>query len=77
MSEKTEFADVRFKANEFGDGTFYLGTLENGPKTNSILNDTTDITLLFKKGISFHEAQAVASYLNERVERVGLRFKSK
>jgi hypothetical protein len=69
---------VRFKANEFGDGkTFYLGTLENGPRTNSILNETTELTLLFKKGISFPEAQAVASYLNERLEKVGLRFKVK
>jgi len=69
MSTKNEFADVQFKASEYGDGTPYIGTLEDGPKTNLVLNDKLSLSLQLRKGTSFERAKAIAAYLNQHVTR--------
>jgi hypothetical protein len=77
MSQKKETADVQFKVCEFGDRTPYLCTLENGPRTNTVLNDTTSFTLELRDGTSFDEAWAIANYLNDHVTKIGLQFRVK
>ncbi len=49
MSAKNEFSDVQFKACEDADGTPYIGTHENGPKTNLVLNDKLSLALRLKR----------------------------
>jgi hypothetical protein len=70
MIAKNEFADVQFKACEYEDGTPYVGTHENGPKTNLVLNEKLSLSLQLKKGTSFEEAQTIVSYLNQHITRV-------
>jgi hypothetical protein len=70
MSAKNEFADVRFKVYEYDDGTPYIGTLEDGPKTNLVLNDKLSLSLQLKKGTSFEEAETIVAYLNQHITRV-------
>jgi hypothetical protein len=70
MSTKNEFADVRFKVCEYGDGTPYIGTYENGPKTNSILHEYLALGFQLNKGISHAEAQNIVEYLNRYIIRV-------
>jgi hypothetical protein len=77
MSEKAEFAKVQFKVCEYGDGTPFLCTLENGPRTNTILNDTTSVTIQLKSGATFEDAEIVARYLNANIETIGIQFKVK
>jgi hypothetical protein len=71
MSTKTEFADVQFKANQYDDGTPYIGTLEDGPKTNLVLNDKLSLSLQLRNGTSFEKAETIAAYLNQHITRVG------
>jgi hypothetical protein len=70
MSANNEFADVRFKACEYEDGTPYIGTDENGPKTNSVLNEKFSLSLQLKEGTSHEEARTIVNYLNQHVTRV-------
>lgn len=70
MSAKNEFADVRFKACEYEDGTPYVGTHENGPKTNLVLNEKLSLSLQLKRGTSREEAQTIVRYLNQHIIRV-------
>ena len=70
MSAKNEFADVQFKACQYEDGTPYIGTHENGPKTNSVLNEKLSLSLQLKKGTSYEEAQTIVDYLNDHITRV-------
>jgi hypothetical protein len=70
MSAKNEFADVRFKAGDFEDGTTYIDTLENGPATNSVLNGKLSLSFRLKMGTSFEKAEEIANYLNEHITRI-------
>jgi len=72
MSAKKEFADVQFKACEYEDGTPYIGTDENGPKTNLVLNEKLSLSLQLKKSTSHEEAQIIVSYLNQHITRVAV-----
>jgi len=70
MSTINEFADVRFKVCEYGNGELYLCTLENGSASNTILHSRLSIGLQLKKGTSFEDAQSIAAYLNEHVTKM-------
>jgi hypothetical protein len=70
MSVINESADVRFKACEYGDGEFYLGTLENGSPNNSILHDRLSLSLQLKKGTTLQQAEVMAAYLNEHITKI-------
>jgi hypothetical protein len=70
MSAKNEFADVHFKACEYEDGTPYIGTDENGPETNSVLNEKLSLSLQLKKGTSLEEARTIVNYLNQHIIRM-------
>jgi hypothetical protein len=74
MSKKSEFADVRFRVSEFGDGEPYLSTQENGPNTNSILNGTTSFLMTLQKGTTIAEAEKLADHLNQHVAKISLQF---
>ena len=69
-AQKNEFADVKFKVCQYDDGTPYIGTLENGPKTNSVLNERLSLSLQLKKDTSFEKARTIVSYLNQHITRV-------
>ena len=72
MITKSEFADVRFKVQEFDGGVPYIGTLENGPASNTILNDTTSFLMTLKKGTTMGEAQKLVEHLNQVVEQISI-----
>jgi hypothetical protein len=74
MSKKSEFADVRFKVSEFGDGEPYLSTQENGPNTNATLNGTTAFLMTLQKGTTITEAESLADHLNKHVAQISLQF---
>ena len=70
MSAINEFADVRFKVGEYGDGEPYLCTLENGAASNTILHDKLSLRFQLKKGTSLSAANTIADYLNQHITRV-------
>ena len=72
MPTKTEFADARFKVAEFSGGVPYINTLENGPKSNTILNDTTSFLMTLKKGTTMEDAERLVEQLNQFVEQISI-----
>ncbi|WP_109485444.1 hypothetical protein [Occallatibacter savannae] len=72
MTKFSEFADVRFSAAEFAEGEPFITTLENGPKTNTILDDKTDFLLILKAGTTPHQAERLVHELNAHVKQIGL-----
>jgi hypothetical protein len=74
MAQKPEFADVEFKVYEFGESEPYIGTRENGPDTNTILNSRASFLMLLKPGTSVNEAEQLAQHLNNSVQRISLQF---
>ena len=75
MTHKTEFASTRFKASDNPPGTAQtIGTLENGPDTNSVLHSKLDFYIRLKRGLDFWEAQRIADYLNEHVDGIAVTF---
>jgi acyl-coenzyme A thioesterase PaaI-like protein len=72
MTAKSEFADVRFRVQEFEGGVPYIGTLENGPTSNTTLNDTTSFLMTLKKGTTTGEAQELVEHLNQVVEQISI-----
>jgi hypothetical protein len=50
----------------------YIGTLENGPAGNTILNDTTSFLMTLKKGTTMGEAQKLVEHLNQVVEQISI-----
>jgi hypothetical protein len=72
MTFKAEFADAQFKTYEFGDGTPYIGTVEGGPKTNSILNGTTSFLMTLQNGTTMDEAGRLVDHLNQLVKQISI-----
>lgn len=64
----TEFANARFKAEDNEGPTQFIGTLENGPATNTVLHDKASFRLKLKAGHTFEQAQSVADFLNEHID---------
>lgn len=59
---------MRFKVSEFGDGVLFISTLENGPASNSVLNDTTSFLMTLKQGATMPDAQKLVEHLNQMVK---------
>jgi hypothetical protein len=72
MTFKAEFADGTFKLREWPDGSPYIGTLENGPKTNSILNETTSFLMTLQEGTTMDEAGRLVDHLNQLVKQISI-----
>jgi hypothetical protein len=72
MITKAEFADVRFKVQEFDGGVPYIGTLENGPASNKTLNDTTSFSMTLKTCTTMRDAQKLVEHLNQVVEQISI-----
>lgn len=72
MAKYSEFADVRFSTAEFSEGEPFITTLENGPKTNTILDDKTNFLLILKEGTTPHEAERLVHELNAHVKQISL-----
>jgi hypothetical protein len=72
MITKSEFADVRFNVQEFDGGVPYIGTLENGPASNTTLNDTTSFLMTLKKDTTMGDAQKLVEHLNQVVEQISI-----
>ena len=70
----TEFADVRFKACD-NEGTIqFIGTQENGPDINSILNGKLNFRLQLKPGTTFEQATEITEYLNDHISKLSVTF---
>jgi hypothetical protein len=76
MSDKTEFAKVRFKACDNEGAVRFIGTLENGPDSNTVLHSRLDFRLQLKPGHTFEEAEQIARYLNEHIAQLSVTFPS-
>jgi hypothetical protein len=72
MTLKAEFADARFKVYEFGDGEPFIGTLENGPATNTILNATTSFLMTLQRGTTMDDAERLVDQLNRLVRKISI-----
>ena len=72
MSTKSEFPDATFKTYEFGGGSPFIGTLENGPKTNAILNDKTSFLITLQAGTTTDEAGRLVDNLNQLVKQISI-----
>lgn len=73
MSRISEFANVQFRVHEsIDDQPPFIGTRENGPTTNELLDDKTDFLMLLYKGTTLDEAQKLVHLLNEQVRQIGL-----
>jgi hypothetical protein len=72
MTFKAEFANVRFKVAESEGRLPYITTLENGPTTNTILNDKTSFLMTLKKGISFEVAQELVEHMNQYIQQISI-----
>ena len=57
---------------EFDGGVPYIGTLENGPASNTILNDKTSFMMTLMKGTTMGEAQKLVEHLNQVVEQISI-----
>jgi hypothetical protein len=70
---KHESMPVRFKVGDpEGVGAAYLGTLEAGPRSNSVLNDKAIFSINFKKGTTEAETRALCDHLNKFVDNISI-----
>jgi hypothetical protein len=72
MPNIREFADARFKVSEFGNNSFFISTLENGPASNTILNVKNSFLMTLKPGTSFEDAKALVQHLNQHIEQISI-----
>jgi hypothetical protein len=68
MTTKNTPSNVRFEAQEFGDQTAYIGTLED-------VHDGVSLYFLLAEGTSFRKAEDIAKFLNQNITGVKLRFR--
>jgi hypothetical protein len=69
---RTEHAPVSFRVCEDAEGKPFIGTRENGPKTNSILNEHANLFLSLVEGKDIHEAERIVAFLNDNISAVSL-----
>ena len=67
-----ERAPISFRVCEDAEGNPYIGTRENGPNTNSILNERTSLYFGLFKGTDMEEAEKIVAFLNANISSVGL-----
>lgn len=72
MLNKSEFADVRFRVSEFGGGEPFISTLENGPGTNSVLNDKNNFIMILNDGTTTEEEKRLVKHLNAHVKQISI-----
>jgi hypothetical protein len=69
---RTEHAPIRFRVCEDADGNPYIGTQEDGPKTNIVLNQHASLFFRLSEGTKIKEAENIVAFLNDNIVSVSL-----
>ena len=74
MNRPPEIIPAQFTVSEWADGTPFLSLQEDGPETNTVLNNKNLLAIHLERGTTIADAQELARFMNRHITKIGLTF---